>query len=146
MSKSDRPNILLIMADQLTAQALSMYGNRVCKTPNLDKLAAEGLVFDNCYTNFPLCVPARASMLSGRLAANIDAFDNACELPASVPTMAHYLRSAGYRTILSGKMHFIGPDQVHGFNERLTTDVYPSTFNGLPTGTPVRSSCLLAQP
>ena len=128
MSKSDRPNILLIMADQLAAQALSMYGNRVCKTPNLDKLAAEGLVFDNCYTNFPLCVPARASMLSGRLAANIDAFDNACELPASVPTMAHYLRSAGYRTILSGKMHFIGPDQVHGFNERLTTDVYPSTF------------------
>ncbi len=128
MSKTDKLNILLIMADQLAAQALSMYGNRVCRTPNLDRLAAEGLVFDNCYTNFPLCVPARASMLSGRLPTSIDAFDNASELSASVPTMAHYLRSAGYRTILSGKMHFIGPDQVHGFNERLTTDVYPSTF------------------
>lgn len=126
---NDRLNILVIMADQLTPFALSAYGNSVCRTPNLDRLASEGLVFENAYCNNPLCVPSRTSMLSGLLSPRIDAFDNASELSSSVPTVAHYLRSAGYWTVLSGKMHFIGPDQLHGFNERLTTDVYPANFH-----------------
>jgi len=122
------PNIVLIMADQLAAQALALYGNGVCKTPALDRLAAEGMVFDNCYSNNPLCVPSRASMLSGRLSTAIGVYDNANELPSSQPTMAHYLRHAGYWTELCGKMHFIGPDQLHGFNERTVTDVYPANY------------------
>ncbi len=64
----------------------------------------------------------------GRLASEIGAFDNGAEFLASIPTLAHYLRLGGYRTTLSGKMHFIGPDQLHGFEECLTTDVYPSDF------------------
>ena len=63
--------------------------------------------------------------MTGRLPSAIGVYDNAAELPASVPTMAHYLRLLGYRTCLAGKMHFLGPDQLHGFEERLTTDVYP---------------------
>ena len=117
------------MADQLAAHALSMYGNNVCKTPNLDKLARDGTVFENAYSNNPVCVPSRASMLSGHLTPEISVYDNANELASSVPTMAHYMRSLGYWTFLSGKMHFIGPDQLHGFNERLTTDVYPANFD-----------------
>ena len=122
-------NVLIIMADQLAAQALKLYGNPVCKTPHLDELANSGTVFENAYSNNPVCVPSRASMLSGLLCPEIDAFDNATELASSVPTMAHYMRSLGYWTFLSGKMHFIGPDQLHGFNERLTTDVYPANFD-----------------
>ena len=122
------PNIILIMADQLAAQALSLYGNRVCKTPNLDRLASKGVVFENAYCNNPLCVPSRASMFSGLHSPRIAVYDNANELPCSQPTMAHYLRHAGYWTELCGKMHFIGADQLHGFNQRTVTDVYPSDY------------------
>jgi len=128
MTNSKNPNIILIMADQLAAHALSLYGNTVCKTPNLEKLASQGTVFGNCYSNNPLCVPSRASMISGQLSPNIGVYDNANELPSSVPTMAHFLRHAGYWTELCGKMHFIGPDQEHGFNQRSVTDVYPANF------------------
>jgi len=126
------PNLLFIMADQLTAPALPFYGHPLVDTPHLSRLAADGVVFENAYCNFPLCAPSRYSMLSGRLPSRIDAFDNAAELPASVPTIAHYLRRLGYRTCLSGKMHFVGPDQLHGFEERLTTDIYPADFGWTP--------------
>ena len=125
-------NILLIMADQLPAAALGAYGHPVVKSPHIDRLANEGTLFENCYCNNPLCVPSRASMVTGRLTCRIDSFDNGSELPAAVPTFMHYLRRGGYRTILSGKMHFIGPDQLHGFQERLTTDIYPAGFNWTP--------------
>ena len=71
-------------------------------------------------------------MLSGMSASAIGAWDNASEFPASIPTLSHYLRLAGYRTILSGKMHFVGPDQLHGYEERLTTDIYPADFAWTP--------------
>ena len=123
-----KPNILLVQADQLTATALAAYGNAVCHTPNIDRMAEEGVVFEQAYCNFPLCAPSRFSMMTGQLASRIGAFDNAAELPASIPTFAHYLRVLGYRTCLSGKMHFVGPDQLHGFEERLTSDIYPTDF------------------
>jgi choline-sulfatase len=122
------PNILFIMADQLAASALAAYGHKLVKTPHLDRLAARGTVFENAYCNNPICASSRFSMMSGQWSSRIGAFDNAAELPASVPTFAHYLRSLGYRTCLSGKMHFVGPDQLHGFEERVTTDIYPSDF------------------
>lgn len=128
MTSHNQPNIVFIMADQLAAQALSLYGNSVCKTPNLDRLAKQGTVFEKAYSNNPLCVPSRASMLTGKLSSKIGVYDNANELPSSSPTMAHYLRKAGYWTELCGKMHFIGPDQLHGFNTRSVTDVYPANY------------------
>lgn len=127
-----QPNILIIVADQLAAQYLPAYGHKVVKTPAIDKLAAEGVVFDAAYTNSPLCAPARAVFMSGCLPSTTGVFDNAAEFPATVPTFAHYLRLKGYRTCLSGKMHFVGPDQLHGFEERLTTDIYPADFGWTP--------------
>ena len=127
-----QPNILFIQTDQLTTNVLRAYGNDIAETPNLDRLAAEGLVFENAYCNYPLCSPSRASMAAGRLASKIGAYDNATEFPASIPTYAHYMRALGYQTCLSGKMHFIGPDQLHGFERRLTSDVYPSDFAWTP--------------
>jgi choline-sulfatase len=126
------PNILILMADQLTPRALQAYGGRVARTPNIDGLARQGVVFDSFYCNSPLCAPSRFSFMAGQLPSRIGAYDNAAEFPAQVPTFAHYLRSAGYQTALSGKMHFCGPDPLHGFEERLTTDIYPADFGWTP--------------
>lgn len=122
------PNILFIMADQLAASVLSAYGHKLVKTPNLDRIAARGVVFENAYCPNPICASSRFAMMSGQYSSRIGAFDNASEFPASVPTFAHYLRALGYTTCLSGKMHFVGPDQLHGFEERVTTDIYPADF------------------
>ncbi len=127
-----RPNIVLIMADQLAPQFLPCYGHPVVKAPTIERLAEEGVVFDAAYTNSPLCAPARFVMMSGRLPSKIAAWDNAAEFSSEVPTFAHYLAAEGYRTCLSGKMHFVGPDQLHGFEMRLTTDVYPADFTWHP--------------
>jgi choline-sulfatase len=132
---SHRPNFLILMADQLTARALPAYDNRIAKTPHIDGLAAAGAVFDSFYCNSPLCAPSRFSFLSGRQVSAIGAYDNAAEFPAQVPTFAHYLRRTGYHTVLSGKMHFCGADQLHGFEERLTTDIYPADFGWTPDWT-----------
>ena len=72
-------------------------------------------------------------MMSGQLSSSWS-YDNAAEFPAQVPTFAHYLVDLGYRTCLSGKMHFVGPDQLHGFQERVTTDIYPSDLGGRRIG------------
>ena len=129
---SVRPNILILMADQLTARALRTYGGSIARTPNIDALADEAVVFDSFYCNSPLCAPSRYSFMAGQLPSRIGAYDNAAEFAADIPTFAHYLRQAGYQTILSGKMHFCGPDQLHGFEERLTTDIYPADFGWTP--------------
>jgi choline-sulfatase len=130
-----QPNILMLMADQLAASALPFLGASPAKAPHLAQLAAQGVLFRSAYCNSPLCAPSRFSMLSGQLPSRIGAYDNACELSATTPTVAHYLRAGGYRTILSGKMHFVGPDQLHGFEERLTTDIYPADFGWTPDWT-----------
>ena len=127
-----RPNILLLMFDQLAPQFLPFYGHPLVQSPAMAALAEGGAVFDNAYCNSPLCAPSRFSMLSGRYCSRIGAYDNAAEFPSDIPTIAHYLRKLGYRTSLAGKMHFVGPDQLHGFEERLTTDIYPADFGWTP--------------
>jgi len=127
-----QPNILIVMGDQMAPQALPVYGHPLVTAPHMARLADGGVVFENAYCNFPLCAPSRFSMLSGRLPSRIGAYDNAAEFASSVPTMAHALRLAGYRTCTAGKMHFIGADQQHGFEERLTTDIYPADFGWTP--------------
>ncbi len=127
-----KPNILLIMADQLAHRYLAAYGHKLVKTPNLDRLAGEGVVFDNFYSSSPLCAPARATVMNGLLPSRTGVYDNAAEFPSAIPTWAHYLRREGYQTCLSGKMHFVGPDQLHGLEERLTTDIYPADFGWTP--------------
>jgi len=124
-----RTNILFIMADQMAAPLLPFYAPASpIKLPNLSRLASEGVIFDAAYCNSPLCAPSRFSLVSGQLPSKIGAYDNAADFPADVPTYAHYLRRLGYRTALSGKMHFCGPDQLHGYEERLTSDIYPADY------------------
>ncbi|WP_259758327.1 choline-sulfatase [Pseudomonas sp. GCEP-101] len=127
--KRQRPNILFIMADQMAAPLLPFYDEQSpIKLPHLGRLAGEGVVFDSAYCNSPLCAPSRFTLVSGQLPTKIGAWDNAADFAADIPTYAHYLRRLGYRTALSGKMHFCGPDQLHGYEERLTSDIYPADY------------------
>jgi choline-sulfatase len=132
MTAAPPESFLILQADQLAAQWLPFYGHPVVQTPHLSSLAAESVVFDSAYTAYPLCAPSRAAMLCGRHASAVEVWDNAAELRAGAPTAVHALRAAGYHTALTGKMHFVGPDQLHGFEERLTTDIYPADVDWTP--------------
>jgi choline-sulfatase len=128
----NRPNIVMIMADQMAFDVIGALGHSAVRTPNIDRLVENGVTFDNCYCNSPICVPSRASFVTSKLPSNIGVYDNASELPSSIPTFLHHLRRSGYETILSGKMHFIGPDQLHGFEHRLTKDIHTAGFELTP--------------
>ena len=123
------PNVLMIMADQLIPHLTGTYGHPIVRTPNMDRLAARGVRFDAAYTPHPLCAPARACLMTGRLSSDIGVYDNAAPLDCDEPTVAHYLDRAGYDTAIAGKMHFVGPDQYHGFRRRLSHDIYPEGFD-----------------
>ena len=129
---TDRPNILILMVDQLNGTLFPDGPADWLHAPNLKALAARSVRFANAYTGSPLCAPGRASFMSGQLPSRTRVYDNAAEFASDIPTYAHHLRRAGYQTTLSGKMHFVGPDQMHGFEERLTTDIYPADFGWTP--------------
>ncbi len=127
-----KPNILILMVDQLTGTLFPDGPADFLHTPHLRALAKRATRFRNAYTASPLCAPARAAFMSGQLPQRTRVYDNAAEFASDIPTYAHHLRRAGYQTCLSGKMHFVGPDQMHGFEERLTTDIYPADFGWTP--------------
>ena len=129
---TDRPNILILMVDQLNGTLFPDGPADWLHAPNLKALAARSVRFANAYTGSPLCAPGRASFMSGQLPSRTRVYDNAAEFASDIPTFAHHLRRAGYATTLSGKMHFVGPDQLHGFESRLTTDIYPADFGWTP--------------
>ena len=127
-----RPNILILMVDQFNGTLFPDGPAAFLHAPHLKSLAKRSVRFANTYTASPLCAPARASFMSGQLPSRTRVYDNAAEFASDIPTYAHHLRAAGYETSLSGKMHFVGPDQLHGFEERLTTDIYPADFGWTP--------------
>ncbi len=132
MTDTPQPNILIFMVDQLNGTLFPDGPAPWLHAPNLKKLAARSTRFANAYTASPLCAPARAAFMSGQLPSATGVYDNAAEFASAIPTYAHHLRRAGYYTCLSGKMHFVGADQLHGFEDRLTTDVYPADFGWTP--------------
>lgn len=132
MTETPQPNILIFMVDQLNGTLFPDGPAPWLHAPNLKKLAARSTRFANAYTASPLCAPARAAFMSGQLPSATGVYDNAAEFASAIPTYAHHLRRAGYYTCLSGKMHFVGADQLHGFEDRLTTDVYPADFGWTP--------------
>jgi choline-sulfatase len=129
---TERLNILIVMVDQLNGTLFPDGPADWLQVPNMRALADRSTRFANTYTASPLCAPARASFMTGQLPRRTRVYDNAAEFASDIPTYAHHLRRAGYHTALSGKMHFVGADQLHGFEERLTTDVYPADFGWTP--------------
>jgi len=114
-----KPNILVIMTDQHSKNFLGCYGNQIVRTPHLDRLASEGMRFSSTYCPAPVCVPSRMSFMTGRIPSRNRVWSNQCILSSGIPTWAHVLGAAGYETSLIGRMHFKGPDQRHGFENRL---------------------------
>ena len=124
-----KPNILMILADQMACAPLPFSAQQgPAKVPALSSLAEGGVVFENAYCNSPLCAPSRACLATGQLSRRNTVYDNGAEFSSTIPTFMHLLKTAGYQTVMSGKAHFIGPDQLHGFQRRLTTDIYPADF------------------
>jgi arylsulfatase len=105
-ASSDQPNILMIVADQWRHDCAGFAGNRQIRTPHLDALAGEGRVYENCFTCFPVCTPARYSMLTGVYAHQHRGNTNHCTPLPRYRTFAEQLREGGYRTAAVGKMHF----------------------------------------
>lgn len=129
MAQNSKPNVLIIMADEHAPQFSGVYGHSIVRTPHLDRLGDEGVVFDGAYCNSPLCVPSRMSLMTGRLPSADGVYDNASPLPSDSVTWAHLLRSVGYDVALAGKQHFIGPDQLHGFRSQLANDLHASALH-----------------
>lgn len=111
-------NVLFIMGDDHSAEVLGCYGNSMVRTPNLDRLASEGVRFDRAYTNSPVCAPSRQSILTGKLphAAGVTLLKT--PLAAAQITIAEHLGQFGFRTGAIGKMHF-NSDLPHGFDFRV---------------------------
>lgn len=101
----NRPNIIFYFSDQQRWDTLGCYGQPLPVTPNLDRLASEGVRFDHAFTCQPVCGPARACLQSGKYATQTGCYRNAVALPQGEPTLADYFHMAGYQTAYVGKWH-----------------------------------------
>ena len=128
-----KPNILIIMSDEHAPMYSSVYGHPIVQTPNMQRLAEAGATFDAAYCNSPLCMPSRMSFMTGRLVHHIGAWDNVTPLRSDEVTWAHRLRAQGYDVALSGKQHFAGPDQLHGFQRQLARDLHAEWYHAIHT-------------
>jgi choline-sulfatase len=118
-----KPNLIFILSDQHRGDWMGCAGNRIVHTPHMDQMAQEGVMFTRAYCNSPLCVPSRMSMLTGLYPHHTEVYSNNDILRSELPTFAHAMGIAGYETVLGGRMHFVGADQRHGFQQRLVGDI-----------------------
>jgi len=107
------PNIIILMPDQFRADCTGVSGNKYIKTPNIDKIAEKGIFFENCFTTTPVCMPARASFVSGLYPHNHKMWENKGNLPSNDETFFHHLKEAGYFTSYIGKSHFYQHGKFH---------------------------------
>jgi choline-sulfatase len=140
--ESKRPNILWIIADDHAPYVTGTYGNKVVHTPNLDRLASEGVRFERAYCCSPVCTAARQAFLTGRYPRSIGVTQLASVLPESERTVAHELADAGYHTAAFGKMHF-NSQLKHGFADRLDLEEFTAlrrreAKKSLPAGVKVQ--------
>jgi len=112
-------NMLFIFSDQHTRRAMGCAGHPVAQTPNLDRLAAGGTLFQNAYSNGPICVPSRASLATGRHVHEIGIWDNARPYHGTTPSWGHRLMTQGHRATSIGKLHYRDTQDPNGFDEEI---------------------------
>ncbi len=110
-------------SDQHNPFVTGYMGDAVARTPHLDRMSAEGATLETCYCPSTVCVPSRMSTLAGLLPSETRVYGNAECLPSDMATFPHALALAGYDTVLCGRMHFVGPDQRHGYRRRIFPDI-----------------------
>ena len=130
----DRPDILLFLSDQHHGGLVGYAGGSPVDTPNMDAAAANGTACDNAYTACPVCVPARATLLTGQLPSRTGVLGNGDILGSDRATFLHALAAQGYETVLCGRMHFKGADQRHGFTKRILGDITSSYAESIDAG------------
>ncbi|WP_245189175.1 sulfatase-like hydrolase/transferase [Mameliella alba] len=113
------PNVLFLMADEHQALALSCLGHDVVQTPNLDRLAERGTLFENAYTPSPICVPARAALATGQPVHQTGYWDNATAYDGRVPSWGHRLQAAGVPVTSIGKLHYRDDSDLTGFDRQI---------------------------
>ncbi|MFZ2004825.1 MAG: sulfatase-like hydrolase/transferase, partial [Stellaceae bacterium] len=112
-------NVLFILSDEHSRRVLGCYGHQMIRTPNLDRLAANGIRFTDAYCNSPICVPSRASLATGQYVHDIRFWDNGIPYDGSVPSWHHRLKEAGHECVSIGKLHFRSIDDDNGFTEEV---------------------------
>ncbi|NOZ22191.1 MAG: sulfatase-like hydrolase/transferase, partial [Planctomycetes bacterium] len=115
--ETTRPNILVLFSDTHSADATGCYGSEIAQTPHMDRLAAEGVLFERAYCQNPLCVPSRQSLITGKYSFQTGIIHNDQPMP-DMYTMGHHFKQAGYETAALGKMHFIPDTQCSADRER----------------------------
>ena len=118
-----KPNILFLLCDEHRFDVLGYAGNRIIKTPVLDSLAKQAVVFNNAYTPSPICIPARQCLMSGCLPKHCGCEEYGQDLPAGSMTFARCLAAAVYETVACGKLHHMGGDQMQGWTMRMGADI-----------------------
>ena len=127
-----QPNVLLIESDEHDPAVLGCYGDATVRTPNFDRLAEDGVVFENCYCNSPLCVPSRLSLLAGKYCSRVGAWSNNSWLASDeTPSLPRSLASAGYDCYLSGKMHL---DKTRRYGLRELFPAFTNRYDKQGTG------------
>jgi choline-sulfatase len=132
-----RPNILFLLSDQHSPRFAGFAGSHAIATPALDRLAAEGLVFDQAYCQNPVCAASRASLMTGTYSRDHGVYDNRHIFDDRLPTFPATLAASGYRTCVIGKTHFNG-DQYHGYQERPYGDLLGQAHQPDPCRLPGR--------
>lgn len=121
-----RPNVLFLFSDQHAQKIAGCYGDRIVQTPNIDRIAYEGVRFDNAYCPSPICVPSRMATLTARWPHRLECWANDDILRSDLPSWLHLAGAAGFAPALIGRLHAIGPDQLHGYAERRIGDHSPN--------------------
>lgn len=127
--EAKRPNVVIFVADDLGAHDIGPYGNRVVRTPHLDRLASESLLFSDAFASSPTCSPSRASIHTGLYPFRNGAHANHSGIKDEVQTLPVYLESLGYRTAIAGKLH-IGPLELYPFEMIHNTNVPEPGYEG----------------
>ena len=125
-----RPNVLFLFSDQHAQKVAGCYGDPLIQTPHLDRLSREGVRFTNAYCPSPICVPSRMATLTARWPHTQECWTNDDMLRSDLPSWLHRAGSVGNAPVLIGRLHAIGPDQLHGYAERVIGDHssnYPGT-------------------
>lgn len=117
-----RPNILFLMSDEHRFDVSGFMGNDIVKTPNLDRLAKDAVIFDNAYAHNPICVPGRQCMLAGQMSTSCNVHRYGEDLAPGYQTFPRLLSQYGYNTVAAGKLHLTGVDQMQGFTNRFGCD------------------------
>lgn len=128
LQAAEKPNIVFIFSDDVNRDTLGAYGSKDCKTPNIDRLAKEGVRFDRAYCAVAMCAPFRQQLYSGRSPWRTGAMPNDSQSEPETKSIAHYLQPLGYRVVLTGKTH-IGPKTCYPF-EYINASVNSNIGNG----------------